>query len=281
MIENLKNVAGQINEAGTRMVSASREQAAGAKNQSAAVQDISATVTELLGSAQKMALSGADAAGQADLAAQECASGTASVESAVLGMKGVHERVEKIAAHMVDLGAKSQQISGVLDIITELSEQTNLLSLNASIEAAGASEGGKRFAVVASEIRKLAERATDSTGEIRTLIDSVQETVNATIMATEEGTKSVQEGVRLTEAVDRSFERISDQVASTAQSARTIELGCREQAATIEQMEQSVKSVDVAAGQTADTARQLDGTAQTLMDAAKQLQGSQQDLQVN
>ena len=74
--------------------------------------------------------------------------------------------IDLLAEHMLGLSGKSQQISGVLDIITELSEQTNLLSLNASIEAAGAGESGKRFAVVASEIRKLAERATDSTGEI-------------------------------------------------------------------------------------------------------------------
>ena len=76
--------------------------------------------------------------------------------------------------------------------------------------------------MVASEIRKLAERATDSTGEIRSLIDGIQETVNSTIMATEEGTKAVAEGVRLTEEVDKSFGRIAEQVASTTHSAKAI-----------------------------------------------------------
>ncbi|MFQ5428723.1 MAG: methyl-accepting chemotaxis protein, partial [Phycisphaerae bacterium] len=212
MITKLKSVTEQINSAGSRMVSASREQAEGARNQSTATEEMSSTVSELLASAKKMMESGASVAKQAELAAKECAGGTTSVESAVEGIRGIHERVEKIAAHMLELGSKSQQISGVLDIIAELSEQTNLLSLNASIEAAGAGEAGKRFAVVASEIRKLAERATDSTGEIRSLIDSIQETVNSTIMATEEGTKAVQDGVRLTEEVDKSFERIAGQL---------------------------------------------------------------------
>lgn len=187
--------------------------------------------------------------------------------------------MENSAAHMLELGSKSQQISGVLDIITELSEQTNLLSLNASIEAAGAGEAGKRFAVVASEIRKLAERATDSTGEIRSLIDGVQETVNATIMATEEGTKAVQEGVRVTEDVNKSFARITEQVTFTTQSAKAIEMGSRQQATAIEQMEGAVKSVDTAAQQTAETARQLDSNAQALLETARRLQRSEQEPQ--
>ncbi len=277
MISNLKRVLEQISSAGSKMVSASREQAEGAKNQSVATEEMTGTVTELSASARKMAENAGSVSEQAGLASNECASGKTSVEGAVQGIKGVHERVEKIAAHMLELGGKSQQISGVLDIITELSEQTNLLSLNASIEAAGAGDAGKRFAVVASEIRKLAERATDSTGEIRSLIDGVQETVNATIMATEEGTKAVQDGVRLTQEVDSSFGRIAEQVGSTTQSAKAIEMGSRQQATAIEQMEGAVKNVDAAAQQTAETARQLDADSQALLETARKLQQNDRD----
>jgi len=184
--------------------------------------------------------------------------------------------VEKIAEHMLDLGGKSQQISGILDIITELSEQTNLLSLNASIEAAGAGEAGKRFAVVASEIRKLAERATDSTVEIRALIDSIQETVNTTIMATEEGTKAVQQGVRMSEEVEASLQRIAQQVATTTESAKSIEMGSRQQATAIQQMEEAVRNIDAAAQQSEATARQVDVEANTLLESARRLQKSDQ-----
>ena len=280
MITNLRSVVEQINTAGFQMVSASREQAEGAKSQTVATVEMTTTVTELLASAQNVSESGASASEQSELTAKECTTGTVSVEDAVRGIKSVHERMEKIAAHMLNLGRKSQQISGVLEIITELSEQTNLLSLNASIEAAGAGDAGKRFAVVASEIRKLAERATDSTGEIRSLIDSVQETVNATIMATEEGTKAVQQGVRLTEEVDKSFGRISEQVASTTQLVKAIEMGSRQQATAIAQMEGAVKNVDTAARQTEETARQLDTSAQALLETANRLQGSEEERKV-
>lgn len=276
MTNTLRDVVGHINQAGTEMVAACREQAEGTKNQAVTTEEMATTVSELTTAAQQMSESGGAVAKQAELAAKECAGGTSSVESAAQGIKGIHERVEKIAEHMLDLGGKSQQISGILDIITELSEQTNLLSLNASIEAAGAGDAGKRFAVVASEVRKLAERATNSTEEIRGLIDNIQETVNTTIMATEEGTKAVQNGVRRTEEVGRSFERIAQQVASTAESAKAIEMGNRQQATAIQQMESAVVSVHAAAQQTEATARQVDAEANALLDTARRLQKSDQ-----
>ncbi len=276
MTNTLRDVVGHINQAGTEMVAACREQAEGTKNQTVTTEEMATTVSELTTAAQQMSESGGAVAKQAELAAKECAGGTSSVESAAQGITGIHERVEKIAEHMLDLGGKSQQVSGILDIITELSEQTNLLSLNASIEAAGAGDAGKRFAVVASEIRKLAERATNSTEEIRSLIDSIQETVNTTIMATEEGTKAVQNGVRRTDEVGRSFERIAQQVASTAESAKAIEMGNRQQATAIQQMESAVVSVHAAAQQTEATARQVDAEANALLDTARRLQKSDQ-----
>ena len=276
MVDGIRNIAEQVNTAGAKMVSASREQAEGAKNQSTATEQMSGAATELMASAKQMTESGSSVTGQAEQAADECNSGTTSIQNAIQGINGIHERVEKIANYMAELGGKSQQISGVLDIITELSEQTNLLSLNASIEAAGAGEAGKRFAVVASEIRKLAERAGDSTGEIRNLIDSVQKTINATIMATEEGTKAAQEGVRLTKEVDESFTRIAERVTSTRQSAKVIEMGSRQQATAIGQLEKAVKEVDSSAQETASTANQLDANAHALLEAAKQLQNHEQ-----
>ena len=271
VIAKFADVIDRINEAGAKMVAATREQADGVKNQSTATAEIASTVTKLLDSARSIAENGGQVSDQAEVAVTECSKGAASVEQAVQGIQSVHERVERIAEHMVDLGNQSQKISSVLDIITELSEQTNLLSLNASIEAAGAGEAGKRFAVVANEIRKLAERAADSTNEIRSLIDAVQATVNATMMATEEGTKSVISGVSMTEEVRTSFERILKSVTATTESAKAIEMGSRQQTTSIEQVEIAVKDVDVTTQQTAAAAVHIDKDAQSLLDAAGQI----------
>ncbi len=107
---------------------------------------------------------------------------------------GIKKQVDLIVNHMLDLGRKSQQIGGIVDIINELAEQTNILAINATIEAAGAGESGRRFAVVADEIRKLADRVGGSTKDIRSLIDEIRAAVNTTVMATEGGTKAVDAG---------------------------------------------------------------------------------------
>src|SRR6202167_1552416 len=110
---------------------------------------------------------------------------------------------------MLDLGKKSQEIGSVLDIVSELAEQTNILAINATIEAAGAGDTGKRFGVVADEIRKLADRVATSTKEIRGLIDDVRSAVNTTVMATETGTKAVDSGARQFGDVATAFNEIS------------------------------------------------------------------------
>ena len=269
MTTNLSEIVQQIATAAAEMEVASAQQASGAAHQSTATAEMSTTAGELLTVARQMTESGTSVSEQAELATRECVEGTKSIQDAVQGIVGIRERVEKIAEHMLGLNSKSQQISGVLDIINELSEQTNLLSLNASIEAAGAGEAGKRFAVVASEIRKLAERAAESTTEIRGLIDSIQETVNTTSMATEEGTKAVEHGMRQTGQLEGSFERIATQVASTTQSAKAIELASRQQTRAIEQVDEAVRNIDTTAKQSEVSARQVQTEAQRLAEAAR------------
>src|SRR5207248_8949816 len=118
---------------------------------------------------------------------------TASVES----MDTIAERVDSIAARALTLGEKSHEIGRILDVIDDLADQTNLLALNAAIEAARAGEHGRGFAVVASEVRKLAERAQESTGQIQAIVAQIQSETNATILASEDGTREVRNGAEL------------------------------------------------------------------------------------
>jgi len=183
----------------------------------------------------------------------------------------IRSQVDVIVAHMLELGRRAQQIGSILDLINELAEQTNILSINATIEAAGAGEGGRRFAVVADEIRRLADRVGGSAREIRTIIDEIRASANTTVMATEDGRKAVDAGTRQFSDVISSFNDINQRVTVTAEAAREIELSIRQQATAVEQvnnavagMAQAAKETEASAGQTLETAEQLTQVSQEL-----------------
>src|SRR5690606_35612096 len=163
-------------------------------------------------------------------------SGEDAVGSARDAVGSIKEQVDTIVAHMLDLGKKSQRVGGILEIINELAEQTNILAINATIEAAGAGEAGRRFAVVGEEIRKLADRVGGSTKEIRTLIDEIRAAVNATVMATETGSKTVEAGTQRFAELQAAFSRIGNIVASTMEAGREIELSTKQQSTAVEQV---------------------------------------------
>ncbi len=262
------HVLGLIRDSGQQMVTATRCQVDGAKSQSTATAEITATMNELLEASRSMSENAAEVAAQVQRSLDACRDGRDQVDQIVSGIEHLGNSVGRIAERMVELGAQSRKISNVLDIITELSEQTNLLSLNASIEAAGAGDAGQRFAVVAHEIRKLAERASESADEIRELISTVQNTVDATTLATEEASKRVAGGVIPTRQLSTVFGSISTNVESATTAAKSIEFGIRQQKDAIEQVGIAVRDVNEDIRRTVSSAEQIDADAQSLLAAA-------------
>jgi methyl-accepting chemotaxis protein len=172
---------------------------------------------------------------------------------------------------MLQLGKKSQEIGAVLDIVSELAEQTNILAINATIEAAGAGEAGKRFAVVAEEIRKLADRVGGSTKEVRTLIEDVRSAVNTTVMATETGSKAVDAGSRQFGDVATAFKQIAALVSTTTDAAREIELSTKQQSSAVEQVNVAIASVTQASVETESSAGQTLQTVSEMSVLSKNL----------
>jgi methyl-accepting chemotaxis protein len=253
-----------VQQSSTELQSAATQQAAGARESSTAMTEITTTISELLATSRQIA----ESAQRVTTVAQQTVDASRSGEGTVLrsneSIASIRQQVDQIVSHMLDLGKKSQQIGSVLDIVSELAEQTNILAINATIEASGAGEAGKRFGVVADEIRKLADRVAGSTKEIRLLIEDVRGAVNTTVMATETGSKAVDVGARLFGDVTQSFSRIGELIGTTTEAAREIELSTKQQASAVEQVKiaiastaQATKETEVSSGQTFQTAAQL------------------------
>jgi methyl-accepting chemotaxis protein len=258
------SAVGMVQSSSSELQAAANQQATGAKEQAAAMTEISTTITELLATSRQIAESAQRVAQNAEQTASAARSGHGTVGITHESITGIRRQVDQIVSHMLELGKKSQEIGAVLDIVSELAEQTNILAINATIEAAGAGEAGKRFAVVADEIRKLADRVGGSTKEVRTLIDDVRSAVNTTVMATETGSKAVDAGSRQFGDVASAFKQISGLVSTATDAAREIELSTKQQSTAVEQVNIAIASVtqasietETSAGQTLQTVSQM------------------------
>jgi methyl-accepting chemotaxis protein len=263
---------GQVQSSSSELQAAATQQASGAKEQASAMNEISTTISELVASSRQIADSAQRVAQIAEQTAAAARNGEGTVEKGQDSASGIRRQVDLVVNHMLELGKKSQEIGAVLEIVSELAEQTNILAINATIEATGAGETGRRFAVVADEIRKLADRVANSTKEIRALIDDVRGAVNTTVMATEGSAKAVDAGARQFADVAVAFKQIAALVGTTTDAAREIELSTKQQATAAEQVRVAVADVaqathetEASTGQTLQTASQLAGLSRELL----------------
>ena len=253
-----------VQSSSAELQSAANQQATGSREQATSMSEISTTISELMATSRQIAESAQRVAQIAADTASAARSGDQTVERSQESALSIKRQVDLIVGHMLDLGKKSQQIGSILEIINELAEQTNILAINATIEAAGAGDAGKRFSVVADEIRKLADRVGGSTKEIRGLIDEIRAAVNTTVMATETGSKAADAGAKQFSEVAASFKQIARLVSTTTEAAREIELSTKQQSTAVEQVNvaisnvaQATKENEVSSGQTLQTASQL------------------------
>ncbi len=248
--EALKNIVGKIRDAGLQLTSsaaqirsASEEQATGAAEQSSAVTQVSTTVEELGATATRIAENAENVAKTA--------------ERTLAGMQEVNTKVDTTAKKILSLGEKSQSIGNITKLIDDIADQTNLLALNAAIEAARAGDAGRGFAVVAQEVRKLAERSSESTEEIRQLIIEIQRETNSTIMGIEDSTKWMGNGLEM--------------VKETAQSAKEISMATQQQKSASDQVVQAMKNIDTVTKQFVSLTKQAASSATQLNTLAEEL----------
>jgi methyl-accepting chemotaxis protein len=262
-----KQIGGSVRDlqsSSAELQASSNQQASGATEAATAMTEIATTISELLATSRQIAESSQRVAQIATETAGAARAGNANAKRSSEATAAVRRQVDQIVGHMLDLGKKAQQVGTVLDIVSELAEQTNILAINATIEAAGAGEAGRRFGVVATEIRTLADRVGSSTKEIRGLIDDVRGAVNTSVMATEAGSKAVDASSGTVADMATTFTQIGNLVGTTNDAAREIELSTKQQATAVEQVNiaitnvaQATREAEASAVQTLQTASQL------------------------
>ena len=256
LILELQQAGLQITHASTQVLANAEDHAAGSVQQALSIAEVTATLEELTNTAKQIALSATSVEKIADDSAHAAHAGYVSVGEALEAMESIRRRVADISGKTLLLGERSQRISEVLNLIKDIAGEIHLLAVNAAIESAAAGEHGKRFAVVASEVRRLAERTRESAEEIKGLVVEIQSATHSSVLATEQGVKEVENGVSLATGARGSLEQIIQMVDRTTQAIRQITLVTQQQQSASEQIVQTMREVAVVTSQSASSMKQ-------------------------
>lgn len=245
--------------------------AASASETAAAVNETTTTVAEVRQTAQVSSQKAKAVSDSAQRAAQTSQNGRAAAADVVAGMARIRQQMEAIAASMGRLSEQSSAIGQIIATVEDLAAQSNLLAVNAAIEAAKAGEHGKGFGVVAAEVKSLAEQSRQATAQVRTLLNEIQKATTAAVMATEQGAKAVETGERQTNAASESIQTLAGGVSEAAQAATQIVASSQQQLAGVDQVATAMESIKQASTQNVASSKQLEVAARNLSELGGRL----------
>ncbi|MBP9120037.1 MAG: MCP four helix bundle domain-containing protein [Ignavibacterium sp.] len=264
MGESVSKILNQVKEAVQATASAANEISSSTEQMAAGAQEQSAQATEVAGAVEEMTKTifettkNTEQATQASKNAGKVAKeGGHVVEETIIGMNRIAEVVRKSAETVEDLGKSSDQIGEIVQVIDDIADQTNLLALNAAIEAARAGEQGRGFAVVADEVRKLAERTTKATKEIATMIKQIQKDTSGAVESMKQGTKEVEVGKRLAEKAGSSLHEIIQGAEQVVDIVSMVAAASEQQSTASEQISKNIESISSVTQQSASGIQQI------------------------
>jgi methyl-accepting chemotaxis protein len=235
--------ASEIGQASSGVLAAVSQHASTANQQSAAISEIATTVSEVRMTAEQTATKAAEVASLAQGSARAGDEGLTAVRSIVDGMGEIRGTLDTLAANILDLSEQAQQINDIIATVGDLADQSNLLALNASIEAAKAGDQGRGFAVVAAEVRNLADQSKEATSAVRTILGEIQRATNAVVLATEAGNRSAEERTGQAEQAGQVIAELTDVVHQAAQAVQVIAVSAHEQSVGMDQISVAMNEI--------------------------------------
>ncbi len=278
MVDNLRRTTGEIAEAvnvlavsASEILASTTQVASGAAQTGTAIAQTTTTVEEVKQTALLSSQKAKYVSDNATKATQIGQTGRRAVEASVAGMQRIQSQVESIAESVVRLSEQGQAIGEIIATVGDLAEQSNLLAVNAAIEAAKAGEQGKGFAVVAQEVKSLAEQSKQATVQVRTILSEIQKATTAAVLVTEQGTKAVEAGVTQTAEAGEAIRQLADSVTEAAQAATQIAASSQQQLVGTDQVALAMENIKQASTQNVDGIRQTETAARNLHELGQRL----------
>jgi methyl-accepting chemotaxis protein len=264
IIREIREGVNTLASASSQILAMSTQLATSTTETSTAIAETTTTMEEVKQTSRQVSQRAAVVSETAQNAVESSEAGKKSVNEALSGMGSIRQQMEFIANNIVKLSEQSQTIGSIIASVNDIANQSNLLAVNASIEAAKAGEQGKGFVVVAQEVKSLAEQSKDATNQVRTILNDIQKAISGSVMATDQGTKAAEAGVRQSQESGEAFKTMSEGVLKSAQAAAQIAASTNEQIAGIDQVALAMENIKKATGQIVSGARQSEESTKNL-----------------
>jgi twitching motility protein PilJ len=274
LVTGINRASEQVNTATGQAQATSDKLLSAAEKQSAQITDTTEAVSNMTRSILQVSSNASQASQVAQRSLQAATQGSQAVQNTIAGMNGIREQIQETSKRIKRLGESSQEIGEIVELISDITEQTNILALNAAIQAASAGEAGRGFTVVAEEVQRLAERSSEATKQIGAIVKTIQTDTNSAVAAMEKSTEGVVEGARLSDAAGKALteiETVSNSLARLIQSISTATEAQTEVASTVTKNMQQIQEITSQTTEgtklTAESVGQLTKLAEELRDS--------------
>lgn len=274
----LTNVLAEVKEtinilasSSTQILAATTQVATGTAETATAISETSATVEEVQQASKQSSQKAKNVADSAQRVVQVFQNGQQAVDETIAGMNKIREQMDSIAQTVVRLSEQSQSIGGIIASVTDIADQSNLLAVNAAIEAAKAGDQGKGFAVVAQEIKNLAGQSKQATLQVRNILNDIQKITGAAVMATEQGSKAVDSGLKQSVQAGEAIRILAESSNGAVQAATQIVASSQQQVVGMDQIGVAMQNINQAGTETAVSMVQAEKSAKSLYELSQKL----------